>query len=150
MAKKPTRKRGVNSNLAAEYFVASQLFRLGYTVMVTYANTKQIDLVVLHPDHKRKVTIDVKGLKNKSNWPMKNPLIYREHFYVLVSFKKKFNDVSSMPEAFIIPSTSVKKLWSLWSGSKTQRAIAYGKVNNSMYKNRWDYLFGDRIEGVIR
>ena len=56
------RQYGQNTNLAAEFFVASQLFRLGYTVTITLGNTKEIDLLVAHPDG-RTVTIDVKGLK---------------------------------------------------------------------------------------
>jgi hypothetical protein len=136
-----------NANLAAEYFVASQLFRLGYIVNVTYGNTKQIDLVVIHPDLKRKVTIDVKGLKNKTNWPMpKNPLVHKDHFYVLISFLKQYKNLETMPEAFVIPSSSVRRIWGLWSGHKTQRGISYKKANTRKYKGRWDLLFRDKTE----
>ena len=39
-----------NTNLAAEFYVASQLFRLGYIVTITLGHTKEIDLIVAHPD----------------------------------------------------------------------------------------------------
>ena len=136
-------KHRQNANLAAEYFVASQLFRRGYIVTVTFGNTKQVDLVVLHPDHKRKATIDVKGLKNKTNWPMpKKPLVHPDHFYVLVSFKNNYDDLSVSPEVFVVPSKDVKNLWTRWSKSKTkQRAITYGRVRDRNYKDSWDSLF---------
>lgn len=38
--------KGLNTNLAAEFYVASQIFRLGHTVTITYGNTKEIDLIV--------------------------------------------------------------------------------------------------------
>jgi len=55
-----------NTNLASEFYVASQLFRQGYVVTVTLGHTKEIDLIVAHPDG-RTITIDMKGLKNTTN-----------------------------------------------------------------------------------
>ncbi len=95
---------------------------------------------------KRKATIDVKGLKNKTNWPMpKKPLVHKDHFYVLVSFLKHYKNLNVMPEAFVIPSRSVRRIWVLWSGHKTQRGISYGKANTKRYKSRWDLLFEENI-----
>ena len=56
-------KKSEDTNLASEFYVASQLYRLGYVTVLTLGHTKEIDLVAIHPDG-RTVTIDVKGLKN--------------------------------------------------------------------------------------
>ncbi len=134
------RDRTQNTNLAAEFHVASQLFRLGYTTTVTLGHTKEIDLIVAHPDG-RTVTIDVKGLKNKTNWPLAPKLISKNHFYVLVTYLNKFENVSSEPEVFVIPSTRVKSLLSRWSGRPDITAVAYSRVRDSKYKDAWYVLF---------
>lgn len=145
MRKASSKRDSHNANLAAEYFVASQLFRLGYIVNVTYGNTKQIDLVVLHPDLSKKATVDVKGLKNKTNWIMpRDPLKRKDHFFILVSFKDKILNLVATPDVFIIPSRHVERLWGYWSGNKNVRAISYRKVNSKKYLNRWDRLFRDK------
>jgi len=115
-----------SSNLAAEYYVASLLFRLGYVVTVTFGNTKEIDLMVYDPETQKTVTIDVKGLKNKTNWIMpKNPSERPDHFYVLVTFKNRFIDLDKIPEVYTLPSEQIRKLWVDWAGKGEQRAIKY-------------------------
>jgi hypothetical protein len=120
--------------------VASQLFRLGYLVTITLGNTKEVDLMVAHPDG-RTISIDVKGLKNKTNWPLKPKLIKKTHFYVLVSYLNGFNDLSIQPEIFIVPSIDVKKALSTWSGNRNVTAVGYRTVKNSKYKDAWHLLF---------
>lgn len=118
-----------SSNLAAEYYVASLLFRLGYVVTVTFGNTKEIDLIVLDPQTKKTVTLDVKGLKNTTNWIMpKNPLENEGHFYVLVTFKNKISDLDEIPEVYTLPSEQVTKLWISWIGREEVKAITYSNL----------------------
>jgi len=128
-----------NTNLAAEFYVASQLFRLGYTVTITLGHTKEIDLIVSDPKG-RVITIDVKGLKNTTNWPIKPKLIKNTHYFVLVCYKSKFNEPSIAPEVFIIPSKRIKSLLGEWSGNPNVTAVGYSKVRNSRFKNAWDLL----------
>jgi len=81
-----------SSNLAAEFYVASLLYRMGYTATLTLGHTKEIDIMVYDESAKRTVTIDVKGLKNTTNWvmPSERKLSVRPtHFYALVTFKNK-------------------------------------------------------------
>lgn len=80
------RKGSQNTNLASEFYVASQLYRLGYVVTITLGHTKEIDLIIAHPDG-RTVTIDVKGLKNTTNWPLKPKLVNKKHFLYLFLIK---------------------------------------------------------------
>ena len=122
-----------SSNLAAEYHVASLLYRLGYVVTVTFGNTKEIDLIVYDPTSRKTVTIDVKGLKNKTNWPMPNEEGLRprpDHFFVLVTFKDKMRELETKPEVYTIPSTTVRRLWKSWSGRPAQKCINLKDVKN--------------------
>ena len=128
-----------NANLSAEYFIASQLFRLGYNATITLGHTKEIDLIVRNSKG-RMITIDVKGLKNTTNWPLKPKLINNSHYFILVTYKNRFCDTSFSPEVFVIPSKNIQPLIGKWSGNPNVTAIGYGKVKNSKYKNAWDLL----------
>lgn len=128
------------TNLASEFYVASQLFRLGYVVTVTLGHTKEIDLIVAHPDG-RTITIDVKGLKNTTNWPLKPKLKSKNHFYVLVSYRNKFGDLTVPPDVFVVPSLEVEKILHPWSGKPDVTCVGYKDIKESKYKNAWGLLF---------
>lgn len=140
MANEINKRKLSNANLASEFHIASQLYRLGYVAMLTIGHTKEIDLVVIHPDG-RTITIDVKGLKNTTNWPLKPKLKRKEHFYVLVNYKGKIEDLTFYPEVFVIPSLQVDSLLSLWAGKPEAKCIGYKDVKNSKYKDAWELLF---------
>lgn len=131
-----------NTNLASEFYVASQLFRRGYSVTITNGHTKEIDLIVSHPDG-RTATIDVKGLKNTTNWPLQPKLKRKDHFYVLVSYRNRFEDLKSQPDVFVIPSLKVEGLLGHWSGNPRMKAVSYRRVKDSKYKDGWHLLFHD-------
>lgn len=133
------RKLG-NTNLASEFYIASQLYRLGCVATLTLGHTKEIDLVVIHPDG-RTVTIDVKGLKNTTNWPLQPKLKSKDHFYILVNYKNKLGNLSFHPEVFVIPSLEADNLLSSWAGKPKVKCIEYKNVKNSRYKDAWDLLF---------
>ena len=138
--KKLAKERNQNTNLASEFYVASQLYRMGYIVTITLGHTKEIDLIVAHPDG-RTVTIDVKGLKNKTNWPLKPKLIRHDHFYVLVCYLNRFQDFSVPPEVYVIPSTQVKPFLGKWTGWPEVTAVAYRHIKNGKFKDAWHLLF---------
>lgn len=130
----------INTNLASEYFVASQLFRLGYDVTITLGNTKEIDLILINKKGKL-ISIDVKGLKNTTNFPMKVKRDKKTHFFVLVSYKNKIGDLSKRPVCFIVPSREAKKLLRTWSGRLDMTGIPYSLVkDNKKYKDNWNLL----------
>ncbi len=82
------------ASLSAEFHVASQLARLGHTVTLTMGQHKEIDIIVAHQDG-RMVTIDAKGLKNTTNWPLKPKRKDKTHFFALVGYRNKFQDLST-------------------------------------------------------
>jgi len=126
-----------NTNLASEFLIASQLFRLGYIVTITLGHTKEVDLIVINKEGK-KVSIDVKGLVGQTNWPVKPKLIREDHFYILVTYKDKFNDLNTIPEVYIIPSLEITNLITNW---KNRSGVTYKNIKNSKYKNAWHLLF---------
>ena len=132
------------TNLAAEFHVASQLLRLGYIATVTLGNTKEIDLIVAHPDG-RTVTIDSKGLKNTTNWPLNPKLVRDTHFFALVCYRNRLTKLDFHPEVFIVPSVQVHSVLSRWSGRPDISCVGYSKLRNSQYKEAWHLLFGDAI-----
>lgn len=131
-----------STNLAAEFFVASQLYRLGYTVTLTLGNTKEVDLIVAHPDG-RTITIDTKGLKNKTNWPLTPKLVRDTHFFVLLSYVNHFSSIEHHPEVYVVPSVEVRAVLSNWSGNPSVTCVGYSAVRNSKYKDAWHLLFGE-------
>jgi hypothetical protein len=134
-------EKSQNTNLAAEFFVASQLYRKGFIVTLTLGHTKEIDLIVAHPDGRR-VTVDVKGLKYKTNWPLKPKCVRPDHFFILVSYLNKFEDTEVQPEAFVIPSTSVESVMGAWTGRPEVTNVDYSRVaKRDEWKNAWDSLF---------
>ncbi len=100
---------GYNTNLAAEYYVLSMLYRMGMNAYLTLGNKKSIDIIV---DHGGRIsTIDVKGIAGKTLWPMDNFSNEREnHFIVLVSFLDKIDNPSIIPGTYIVPAPKVKSL----------------------------------------
>jgi len=142
MQKKSKRQSG-NTNLASEFYVASQLFRLGYEVTITLGHTKEIDLIVINPTNGRMITIDVKGLQSKTSWPLNPKRIKKDHFYVLVSYCNRFNNLDFHPEVYIIPSVEIEELLVPWGTGQQlieQRGVEYRNPNLEKYKNKWKVI----------
>ncbi len=129
-----------NTNLASEFFIASQLFRLGYVVTLTLGHTKEVDLIAIRPTGGEAITIDVKGLKNTTNWPLKPKRMSKRHYFILVAWCNKFDNLNFQPEVFIIPSTDIKKLLSKWTGRSNVTCVGYSRIRNSKYKDAWNLL----------
>ena len=99
-----------DTNLAAEYYVLSMLYRKGYDAHLTLGNKKSVDIII-QGKKGNLITIDVKGMAGTTLWGMDNfSTAKRSHFIVLVSFLDKMDDEKILPECWIIPSIEVKKL----------------------------------------
>lgn len=134
-------QKGYNTNLAAEYYVLSMLYRKGLDAYLTLGNKKSVDIVI-EKDNGELETIDVKGLAGKTCWPMDNFSKKQDnHFIVLVSFLDKISDHDVAPECWIIPSLKVEKLF--YHNPKGNRQVIdrYSFVKKgSEYKNNWELL----------
>src|SRR5213080_1590727 len=93
-----------NTNLAAEYYVLSVLHRLGAEANLTLGNKKSVDIVVVR-DAGDAATIDVKGLAGTTSRPVDNVRAGKpNHYLVFVCFLGKINDLTVLPEVYVMPS----------------------------------------------
>lgn len=132
---------GYNTNLSSEYYVLSMLYRKGYNANLTLGNKKSVDILI-EKENGKLITIDVKGLKGKTCWPMDNFSKEKDnHFIVLVSFLDKINDHELNPECWIIPSKRINKL--LYTNPKGNRQVINRRKLLKIgieFKNNWDIL----------
>ena len=104
-------KNGYNTNLTSEFHVISLLHRLGFDANLTLGNKKAVDIVVVRHAGDA-ATIDVKAVAGKFDWPMTNvPAVPRpNYFVVLLTYDGKFDDIHSMPRAWVLPHTTLLKM----------------------------------------
>lgn len=138
------KQKSYNTNLAAEYYVLSMLYRKGIDAHLTLGNKKSVDIVVEKEDGSL-LTVDVKGLAGKTGWPMDNfKKIQNSHFIILVAFLNKIDDHEVLPECWIIPSTKIKSL--LYRNPKGNRTVIARNGKTGMlkkglqFKDKWEQL----------
>lgn len=133
-------KSKYNTNLAAEFYILSALYRKGLNAYLTLGNKKSVDIVIDFGTHI--TTIDVKGIEGTTLWPMDNFGGQKpHHFIVLVSFVKKIDNPSVLPEVYIVPSADVSSL--LYHNPKGNRqGIQRSKFRSQpgKYLDRWDCI----------
>jgi hypothetical protein len=109
MKLKKTRANTFNTGIAAEYFILSQLYRLGIEAYISQGNKKAIDIRVIKEDE-TSISIDVKAVRDYSSLVVNNVISKKNHFVVFVTYNKKFEKIDTMPEVFIVPSKDVVKI----------------------------------------
>lgn len=139
-----SKQKYYGTNLAAEYYVLSMLYRKGLDAYLTLGNKKSVDIVIAKDDGSM-LTIDVKGLAGKTCWPMDNFTKERSsHFIILVSYLDKILDHTALPECWVVPSTEIKKL--LYENPKGNRRVIdrYGEKGmlkrGLRFKDNWELL----------
>lgn len=102
---------GYNTNLAAEFHVLSVLHRLGLSASLTLGNRKSVDIVVERRG--KLLTVDVKGMASRTNWPLDNFKPDREtnHYIALVTFNNRIGDPSVPPSVFLVPAKDIAKFF---------------------------------------
>lgn len=95
------------TNFASEFYVLSKLYRINLEPVLTLGNKKSIDIII--KNEKKYLTIDVKGLRSKTCWLLgsKKPQPLKNHFYILISYLNKINDIKVDPVSYIIPSQAI-------------------------------------------
>jgi hypothetical protein len=133
--------KGYHTNLAAEYYVLSVLHRLGMSATLTRGNKKSVDIVVTR-DVGDALTIDVKGLAGRTNWPVDKLKEGRKnHFIAFVTFLGRIHDPAVLPEVYLVPSAEVSKLV-YRNPAGNRRVIPYTRARQSWAKFRdaWELL----------
>ena len=109
-----------DSNMASEFFIMSSLYRLGLSPILTLGNKKEIDIVILKDN--QTITIDVKGLKGLSNWPigtgekLEHLRRLRNHFFAFVCYHNHFRNLAEPPEVYIVPTRAALAVARQWRG----------------------------------
>ena len=136
-----------HTGMAAEFYVLLMLHRLGLAAHLTLGNNKAVDILVQKGD--TYLSIDVKGLAEKDNFPMTNFASKENHYYIFVCFLGRFNHPGSIPEVFVVPSTDlIKKRPELKNDTLLYTApnskgktVQYGRLEKlPKYKNNWKVL----------
>ena len=89
------------------------------------------------PDHSVKmVTIDVKSVRRTDSIPVGNVKAKENHYVVAVIYKNKFDDVTALPDFYIVPSQVV-----------VEKAVVYATGPTDLftkdiveYKGKWEEL----------
>lgn len=134
MIAKPPRANTFNTGMAAEFFVLSQLFRMGLEAYLSQGSKKAIDIRVVHgPDNA--ISIDVKAVRSYSSLVVNNVVAGSNHFVVFVIYNNKFEDLAKVPEVFIVPSCDVAAITKHF---RAERRVMKGDL--AQYKDNWEVL----------
>jgi hypothetical protein len=122
--------------MAAEFFVLSQLFRMGLEAYLSQGNKKSIDIRIVYSADKA-VSLDVKAVRAYSSLVVNNVTPAANHFLAFVIYNNKFENLESTPEVFIVPSDKVPEITKHF---KNERRVMKGSLE--IYKNNWEVLRG--------
>lgn len=131
---KNKRANSFNTGIAAEYFILSQLYRMGVEAYISQGNKKAIDIRIIKNDSVS-ISVDVKAVRGYSSLVVNNVVKKENHFIVFVVYNGKFENINTVPEIFIVPSVEVIKIAKHF---KEQKRVMKGGINK--YKDRWESL----------
>ena len=133
--------KNYDTNLASEFFVLSSLHRLGADATLTLGNKKSVDIVIVRKAGDA-VTIDVKGVAGRWDWPADNirePKHPSKHFLVLISYEGKINDLYFVPSVWIVPYKQINKYVKKYSGRRNVSRMLI-QNNGKRYKDAWHLI----------
>ncbi len=133
-----------NTNLASEFYVLATLYRLGFDAALTLGNKKSVDIFV-HKEDGTTVTIDVKGVMKRYDWPVDNVKLEGKqpnHFIILVCYNGKMTETNVSPSVWVIPASKLKPLVKQYKKRfvVSQRLL---RENGDNYKDAWYLLVGN-------
>lgn len=132
-----------HTNLAAEFYVLSCLHRVGLDAHLTLGNRKGVDIVVLRDDGGA-VTVEVKGLAGKYEWPAGNlgSQHPEHHFVVLISFEGRISDgAMPPPRAWIVPFEDMDRFMRRYR-NRTNVSRSTILRDGAGYENAWWLIAG--------
>ena len=99
---KPKNQRGLQTNLASEFYVLSALQRLGFHANLTLGNKKGVDIVVAAAPGQA-FTVEVKAVAGKNDWLVgrlgESPMTH--HYVVLVCYEARFEEPDVQPTIWV-------------------------------------------------
>ena len=129
-----------NTNLAAEFWVLSALYRLGIEAQLTLGNKKSVDIIILR-NSLEMFTIDVKGLAGRYDWPADNIKVFDNpnHFYIFLSFEGNISDLLASPSVWIIPSDQLEPFIKQFK-TRVDVSRTIVKKDGDRFKDAWNQL----------
>lgn len=139
---------GYDTNLAAEFYVLCCLHRRGLAANLTLGNKKGVDIVVARQAGDA-VTVEVKGIAKKYDWPANNLRSHdpERHFVALVSFEGQIEQLSMPPpRVWVIPFKEIEQFKRYYQGrTNVSRAAVIDK--GVCYENAWTLIEGVATAG---
>lgn len=133
-----------NTNLAAEFYVLSCLHRLGVTANLTLGNKKGVDIVVVREDGEA-VTVEVKGVAGKYEWPASNLVTKNpdSHYVALVCYEGRIDDCSMpAPRVWILPFRDAERFKREYR-TRTNIARSLLLAEGGAFESAWDLITGN-------
>jgi hypothetical protein len=134
---KKGRANTFDTAVAAEYFILSQIYRLGLEAYISQGNKKTIDIRVIQ-ENGNPISVDVKAVRGYSSLVVNNVKTIENHFIVFVIYNNKFEDVLTQPEVYIVPSIDVPSITKHFKEEK--RVMKGGLEKYEKYLNNWKAL----------
>jgi len=128
------RNSSYNTGIASEYLVLSMLYRLDLEAYISNGNKKSIDIRVINKNG-NPISIDVKSVRGYSSLVVNNVESKLDHFIIFVIYNNRFEDLSKMPEFYIVPSVEIQNISETYGEEKR---VLKGRISD--YKDKWEYL----------
>lgn len=133
-----------DTNLAAEFYVLSCLHRIGLTANLTLGNKKGVDVVVVR-DAGDAVTVEVKGVAKKYDWPANNLITTKpdSHFVALVSFEGRIDDPTMpSPRVWIVPFPAIEQFKNHFPGGRVDVSRKKLVEEGGHFESAWHLIEG--------
>lgn len=137
--KKKERANTFDTGVAAEYFVLSQIYRLGLEAYISQGNKKAIDIRVIQ-ENGNPISVDVKAVRGYSSLVVNNVKAKENHLVAFVIYNNKFENVLTQPEVYIVPSLEVPSITQYF---KKERRVMKGNLEK--YLNNWGALKASKL-----
>jgi hypothetical protein len=135
-----------DTNLAAEFHVLSCLHRVGLRARPHLGNKKGVDIVVMR-DAGDAVTVEVKGIAKKYDWPANNLVTEHpdRHFVALVSYEGLIAEADMPPpRVWIVPFPEVERFKRVYPGGRTNVSRSAIRADGDEFENAWHLIAGSR------
>ncbi|NTW77396.1 MAG: hypothetical protein HGB33_06435 [Syntrophaceae bacterium] len=107
-------QKGHITGLAGEFYVMSQLFRLGHEASLTLSNAKAVDIFTKAPSGKL-YEVSVKAIRGGGKFGI-GTHDYSEypHLVFVLCYFRKFESLTDIPEIWIVPAREAETIKFPW------------------------------------
>jgi hypothetical protein len=100
--------------MAGEFYVMEVLYRLGHQPALTLENAKMVDILVQTASG-RTLSVSVKTVRGGGKWGVdRTNLTKRRNLVFVFLIYEDFTDVTTRPQAYVVPAPAVQQLKERW------------------------------------